>query len=236
MHRRYSNKKLKIKRTLLVAFSFLFFCSIFWVFAYKFIDPPFTSLMLIKYFKAPGDSRRIVKKWKDLDEISKNVVIATIASEDQKFMEHHGFDFDAINDSILQYEDRGGFRGASTISQQTAKNVFLFPSRSWIRKGLESYFTVLIETMWSKKRIIEVYLNVAEYGRGIYGVEAASNIYFHKHAKNLTQTEAAYLASLLPNPVIYSRNYSENLVKRQRWIIRQMNNLGGASYLSSLYE
>lgn len=236
MQRKPAKLLKRIKKIILVSISALFLSSILWVFIYKFINPPFTSLMVIKYFDAPKDKRRILKKWRDIEDISKNMVLATIASEDQKFIEHHGFDFDEINKSILEFEERGKIRGASTISQQTAKNVFLFPSRTWVRKGLESYFTVLIEIMWSKKRIIEVYLNVAELGRGIYGVEAASNIYFRKPAKNLTQSETAYLASILPNPVIYSRNYSDNLVRRQRWIIRQMNNLGGVSYLNALYN
>ena len=234
---RQPTKLLKnIKKIVLFSIASFFLCSILWVFMYKFINPPFTSLMIIKYFDASKDKRSIIKQWSDIKDISKYMVLATIAAEDQKFIDHHGFDFDQINISILEFEEKGRFRGASTISQQTAKNVFLFPSRSWIRKGLESYFTLLIELMWSKKRIIEVYLNVAEMGQGIYGVEAAANSFFGKKAKNLTQSEAAYLASLLPNPIVYRSNNSQNLVRRQKWIIMQMNNLGGVSYLTSLYE
>lgn len=236
MQRQITNLLKRTKKVIFVSISVLFLSSIFWVFIYKFINPPFTSLMLIKYYNASKDNKRILNKWRDIEDISKNMVLAVIASEDQKFIEHHGFDIDEINKSILEFEERGKFRGASTISQQTAKNVFLFPSRSWVRKGLESYFTILLEIMWSKKRIMEVYLNVAEMGQGIYGVEAASNNYFSKPAINLTQSEAAYLASLLPNPVRYSRNYSGSLVRRQKWIIRQMNNLGGISYINSLYD
>ena len=172
-----------------------------------------------------------------MDDISKNTILAVIAAEDQSFFIHHGFDFNEINKSILAYEKRGQFRGASTLSQQTAKNVFLLPVRSWLRKGFESYFTILIELLWGKKRIIEVYLNVAELGDGIYGVEAASNHYFAKSASKLNMRESAYLASLLPNPRIYSKkNYSDYRNKKIGWILKQMKNLGGVSYVEKRFK
>jgi len=160
-----------------------------------------------------------------------------ISSEDQRYLDHYGFDFREINNAILEFEKRGKFRGASTISQQTAKNVFLWPHRSFIRKGFEMYFTVLIELLWGKNRIVEVYLNVAEFGDTIYGVESAANYYFNKSSKNLTYKESAYLAALLPNPrILTEKGNSDYLRERQYWIIRQMNNLGGVSYVEKLYK
>jgi len=199
-----------IKKICLWTISIFFIITILWALIYRFLNPPFTPLMLVRYVQDDNPNKVLQKNWKDIDDISKNTVLAAVAAEDQSFFIHHGFDFNEINKSILAYEKRGQFRGASTLSQQTAKNVFLLPVRSWLRKGFESYFTILIELLWGKKRIIEVYLNVAELGDGIYGVEAASNHYFGKSASKLNMRESAFLASLLPNPRIYSKkNYSD---------------------------
>ncbi len=167
------------------------------------------------------------KDWTSLDEISPNMQLAVICSEDQNFFQHHGFDFNAIEKAMEHNEKHKRVRGASTISQQTAKNVFLYDGRNWIRKGFEVYFTFLIEVFWSKQRILEMYLNVIEFGDGIYGAEAASEEYFHIPAKKLSRAQAALLAAVLPNPRKYSaKNPSAYIRKRQQWILEQMTNWG----------
>ena len=172
--------------------------------------------------------------WVTLDEISPNMQLAVIAAEDQKFPNHWGFDFEAIQKAFKFNEKSQRTRGASTISQQTAKNLVLWHGQSWFRKGLEVPTTALMEIFWSKERILEVYLNIAEFGNGIFGVEAASRYYFKKSAKNLTQSEAALLAAVLPNPIIYTANTPSTLVrKKQSWIMRQMNGLG-LNYLKEM--
>jgi monofunctional biosynthetic peptidoglycan transglycosylase len=203
--------------------------SIFFTLLYKFVPVYYTPLMFIRYFEnvKAGKEARIERKWKSLDEISPNLWLAVVASEDNNFMKHHGFDIDAIKKAQKHNQTHARKRGASTISQQVAKNVFLWPSRTWVRKGLEAYFTFLIETFWSKKRILEVYLNVIEIGPGIYGAEAASQIYFHKPASKLTRGEAALIAAVLPAPL--RRNPakpSSYVLSRQQWILWNMNNIG----------
>lgn len=175
--------------------------SAFWILLLKFVPVYFTPLMAIRSVQHLGDdSFYTYKRWKPITQISDNMILAVMAAEDNRFLEHNGLDFEAI-DKAIEYNKRGKrTRGASTISQQTAKNVFLFPSRTWVRKGLEVYFTFGIELAWSKKRIMEVYLNVAEMGRGLYGAEAAANMMFSKKAKNLTVREASLIAAALPNP------------------------------------
>ena len=154
--------------------------------------------------------------------------LAVVCSEDQNFVRHSGFDFDAINKAIQYNEHHRRKRGASTISQQTAKNVFLWTGRSWFRKGLEVYFTFLIECLWSKERIMEVYLNVIEMGDGVYGAQAAAKMFFHKDALQLTRGEAARMAAVLPNPIRFSVSHpSPYILKRQAWIIHQMALWGG---------
>lgn len=168
--------------------------------------------------------------WVPMDKISPWMALAVIASEDQKFPSHWGFDVQAIQ-SVLD-NDGGKMRGASTISQQTAKNVFLWDGRSWMRKGLEAGLTVGIETVWTKRRILTVYLNVAEMGEGVFGVEEASQRYFHKSASRLTMSEAALLAAVLPNPIRYRADAPSAYVRqRQQWILRQMRQLGGSGFL-----
>jgi monofunctional biosynthetic peptidoglycan transglycosylase len=162
----------------------------------------------------------IEKQWVSIKDISPAMKRAVVRAEDDKFYEHHGFDFEAIEKAMKFNKTHKRQKGASTISQQTAKNVFLWPSRSWVRKGLEAYFTILIELAWSKERILEVYLNVIELGKGVYGVEAASKKFFHKRAKNLTAGEAALIAAVLPNPIKFKINKpSPYILKRQQKIM-----------------
>jgi len=191
--------------------------SVFLVALYRVVPPPVTPLMLIRLVEGYG----ISKSSRPLDEISPNLVHAAMASEDAKFCEHHGFDWDAIHAAWQHYgEGARPLRGASTISMQTAKNVFLWPGRDWIRKGLEAYFTVLIELAWGKERIIEIYLNVVEWGPGIYGAEAASQFYFHKPARALTAEEAARLAAILPDPLKWSASRPDRYVAERASFIR----------------
>ena len=162
-----------------------------------------------------------------MEEISDNLKLAVIASEDQNFPSHNGFDYKAIQKAMEDNKKGKRVRGASTISQQTAKNIFLWPQRSWFRKGLEVYFTFWIELLWSKERILEVYLNSIEMGKGVYGAEAAAQAWFKKSAENLTAYEAAAIAAILPNPREYRANPASSYIGgRQGWIVRQMRNLG----------
>ena len=190
--------------------------------------------MIIRCFEqvGNGEAPRLKKEWVSIDDMSKELPLAVIAAEDQKFPEHFGFDVEAIKKVMKQNErlkQRGKpIKGGSTISQQCAKNVFLFPQRSYIRKALEVYFTFLIEIFWSKKRIMEVYLNVIEMGNGIYGAEAASKEFFKKEAKNLTPSEAATLAAVLPNPRKWNAGKPNGyILKRKNWILKQMGHLRG---------
>jgi monofunctional biosynthetic peptidoglycan transglycosylase len=203
--------------------------------AFRWIDPPFTAFMVQSRIGALFSSKpyEFRHEWRDWDQISKNAALAVIASEDQMFPEHNGFDFKQI-DKALEARERGRrVRGASTISQQVAKNLFLWPGQSWFRKGLEAGITVLIETFWSKRRILEVYLNVAEFGRGTYGVQAASRRFFGKDASRLTRQDAALLAAVLPAPRRFKVETPSRYVRnRQAWIVRQMDALGGTSYLA----
>lgn len=209
--------------------------SIFFVILYKYVDPPLTPLMVIRSVQQGwnGHHVKISNEWRDLDQISANLQLAVVASEDNLFLTHHGFDFESIEKARDYNRKKQGqkMRGASTISQQTAKNVFLWPHRSWLRKGLEVYFTVLIEFVWGKKRILEVYLNVIEMGKGIYGAEAVSGYAFGKPAKNLTRSESALIAAILPNPLKWDiKTPSPYLRSRQQWILWNMNNIGKISF------
>lgn len=209
--------------------------SILFVVAYRFINPPVTPLMVIRLVQQAtgGQTVKLKKSWLPLAKISPNLPLAVVASEDNLFLEHNGFDMEAIQKAMDYNERKKGkrVRGGSTISQQTAKNVFLWPQRSWIRKGLEAYFTVLIEFVWGKKRIMEVYLNVIETGKGIYGAEAASQIYFNKSAAKLTSGEAALLAAILPNPQRWNPAApTAYLLGRQQWILWNMGNIGKVGF------
>jgi monofunctional biosynthetic peptidoglycan transglycosylase len=189
----------------------------------KWVDPPFTLTQLGSLFGGYGLKRDYVGS----EKISPNARLAVMASEDQLFPDHSGFDFKSIQ-KAMEYNKRkpGRVRGASTISQQVAKNVFLWQGRSWIRKGLEVYFTFMIETIWGKKRILETYLNVAEMGKGVFGIEAAARHHFGKSASALTRQEAAMIAAMLPNPKSYTiKPMSRAVSARYPWILRQMQNL-----------
>ena len=189
----------------------------------KFVDAPITITQINSIINGDGFNRSHV----NLNEISIQGKLAVIASEDQLFPDHNGFDIKSIK-KALAYNKRkpGRVRGASTISQQVAKNIFLWQGRSWIRKGLEVYFTFMIELIWGKQRILEMYLNEAEMGRGVFGIEAASQKYFKHSAKKLTKVEAAMIASSLPNPVRYTVKPTSKYVSRKYpWVMRQMNNL-----------
>ncbi len=199
-------------RLLLLALLVVVVMPVGWVLVYRFVPPPVTSLMLIRMVQGKGMDYR----WRGLNDIAPALPQAAIASEDARFCLHHGFDFTAMEKAMEHNDKRPGkIRGGSTISQQTAKNVFLWPHRDYVRKGLEAYFTVLIETLWGKKRIMEVYLNVVEMGPGYYGAEAASQIDFRHSAKRLTTNEAARLISILPNPLKYKVVGSGPYVQRR---------------------
>jgi monofunctional biosynthetic peptidoglycan transglycosylase len=208
------------------------------VVALRWIDPPFTTFMLTDRVDALFSNEKgyeFSKVWVDWDGISKHAALAVIASEDQQFLRHRGFDFKQIDKALADRERGRRVRGASTISQQVAKNIFLWRGQSWFRKGLEAGITVLIEACWSKQRILEVYLNIAEFGRGTYGVQAASHRFFDKDAARLTQAQAALLAAVLPAPTRFKVDApSRYVLKRQAWIKRQMIALGGTSYLAEL--
>jgi len=198
---------------------------------FKFVPVLVSPLMVIRYFEDPSEKQLWKHDWISIAEMPKNIQIAVICSEDQKFTQHNGFDIEAI-EKAYEYNKKGKrLKGASTISQQTAKNVFLWPSRSWLRKGLETYFTFLIEKIWSKERILEVYLNSIEMGNGVYGVEAAANYWFNKSAKKLTVYEAAAIASVLPNPRKYRANpASAYIQKRKQWVVDQMQFYGPLNF------
>ncbi len=208
------------------------------VVALRWIDPPFTSFMLQSRVGAIFSSKsgyEFRHEWRDWDRISRNAALAVVAAEDQQFPGHHGFDFKQIDKALADRERGRRVRGASTISQQVAKNLFLWPGQSWFRKGLEAGLTVLIEFTWSKQRILEVYLNVAEFGRGTFGVQAASRRFFHKDASRLTRADAALLAAVLPAPKRFRADAPSNYVRRrQAWIERQMSSLGGPAYVQGL--
>jgi len=207
-----------------------FVVTIAWVLIYRIVPVPVTMTMIANSISNIGsdDPVRWKKDWVSLDKISNSMQMAVVASEDQKFAAHNGFDLEAIKKAFKHNEKGRSIKGGSTISQQTAKNAFLWQGRSWIRKGLEAYFTVLIELLWGKQRIMEVYLNVAEMGNGIYGAQAAAQEFFNKDAARLNDSEAALLAAVLPSPKRYSaKNPGPYVRKRQQWIKRQMRNLRG---------
>lgn len=200
--------------------------SLFWVLLLIFMNPPVTFLQLQRAIerKAAGKEWKIEKDWLPYDEMSDNLKRAAIAGEDATFLKHNGFDTKAIMEAFEKNQEGKKLRGGSTISQQVAKNVFLWPERSWFRKGLETYFTVLIEVFWSKKRILEVYLNVIEMGQGVYGAEAAAQYYYSKSAKSLTKKEAALIIAILPSPQKWdARRPSSYVNRRANSIVRYIN-------------
>ncbi len=223
----------------LLALPFLFLLgSVLQVAILRFVDPPFSSFMAIRQFQAwkSGDwEYRSAHAWRDLDDISTHLPVALVAAEDQNFAVHHGFDLKAIEKARQQNARGRKVRGASTISQQLAKNLFLWSGRSWVRKGIEAWYTLLIETMWPKARILELYANFAEFGDGVYGAQAAAKTYFGRDAKHLTSAQGARLAAVLPNPKKYDAGHPGPYVQRRtRAIERQMRHIGGADYLGKL--
>ena len=208
------------------------------VLAWRWVDPVTTSFILQRKAQAVLDGERardVEQRWVDWHRISPHMGLAVIASEDQRFARHFGFDLAAIQDAIEEREAGGRVRGASTISQQVAKNLFLWSGRSYVRKGLEAYVTVLIEMFWSKRRILEVYLNVAQFGDKTFGVGAASRRFFGKPASALTSREAALLAAVLPNPArMQAHDPSPYVKRRARWIQHQMWRLGGTEFVRGI--
>ncbi|RNW27070.1 monofunctional biosynthetic peptidoglycan transglycosylase [Citrobacter werkmanii] len=213
--------------------------AVFWgggIALFSVMPVPFSAVMVERQLGAwlSGDFGYVAHSdWVSMDEISPWMGLAVIAAEDQKFPDHWGFDVSAIEKALAHNErNENRIRGASTLSQQTAKNLFLWDGRSWVRKGLEAGLTLGMETVWSKKRILTVYLNVAEFGDGIFGVEEAAQRYFHKPASRLSMSEAALLAAVLPNPLRFKANAPSGYVRsRQAWIMRQMRQLGGESFM-----
>jgi monofunctional glycosyltransferase len=219
----------------LIAMSLLVVLSLRW------IDPPTSSFMvqdrMENWFAASKEKYPLRHEWVDWPNIAWTAKVAVISSEDQRFAEHFGFDLKQINNALEERERGKRVRGASTISQQVAKNLFLWPGQSWIRKGCEAYFTLLIEAFWSKQRILEMYLNVAEFGRGTFGVGAASAVFFHKPTSRLSASDAALLAAVLPNPKRMRVDAPSRYVRsRQLWILNQMRRLGGPSVLTEFSE
>ncbi len=206
-------------------FWILFIGQFLYIIILKWIDPPFTLTQLGSLFSGNGLKRDYIDK----EEMSPYAGLAVIASEDQLFPDHNGFDWKSIQKAMEKNQKSKRIAGASTISQQVAKNVFLWQGRTWLRKGLETYFTFMIEWIWSKERILEMYLNVAEMGKGIFGIEAAAQHYFKKPAAKLTKTQAAMIAACLPNPVQYTiKPPSKYVTARYPWVLQQMNNLESA--------
>jgi len=200
---------------------------------FKWVPVPATPLMAIRYFEQKQTDQKTVWKhdWVPLEDISKNLQLAVICSEDQNFLKHRGFDIQAIEKAIEDNQKGKRIRGGSTISQQTAKNVFLWPQRSWLRKGMEAYLTILIELIWSKERIMEVYLNSIEMGNGVYGAEAAAQYWFKKPASKLSKSEAAAIAAILPRPLKYKANPpTAYIASRKLWIMKQMMFFGPLKY------
>ena len=230
----------RVARRFAIGLLSLALASVVVVALFRWVPVPVTSLMIRDWIvsadkKRPGAATP--HDWVPWPEISKQAAVAVIASEDQKFLEHQGFDLAAIDKALTDAQRGRRQRGASTISQQVAKNLFLWPGHSWLRKGFEAWFTLWIEWLWPKQRILEVYLNSAEFGRGVWGVEAASRHFFHKSASKLDRSEAALLAAVLPNPKHFRVDRPSAYVQqRQAWIMRQMTMLGGVRLLDGLDE
>jgi len=236
-----ARSKSRLARTVRALLWALFLCvllSVGSVLSFRWVDPPYSAFMAQTQIAAwiNRDSSYVFRhSWADLDRISPNLPLAVVASEDQKFPEHWGFDVEAIEKAYALNQHSHRVRGASTISQQVAKNMFLWSGRSYFRKALEAYFTVLIESCWPKRRILEIYLNIAEFGYGTYGAEAAAQRFFHESAARLSRADAATLAAVLPNPQHFSAQAPSRYVQQRReWILRQMQALGGPEMLSEI--
>lgn len=215
----------KIFRFLFKLFLWFIVLSVFSVILFRFVPVPFTPLMISRALEQKADGREMTSShhWVPIEEMSPNIQIAVIASEDDGFLTHSGFDFDAMYKAYKSNRKGKKLKGGSTISQQTAKNVFLWQGRSYLRKGLEAYFAMLIELLWSKERIMEVYLNSIEMGKGVYGIQAAAQHWYHKDAKDLSKYEAAGIAAILPNPRKYRATRSSSYIERRKGkIVRLM--------------
>jgi monofunctional biosynthetic peptidoglycan transglycosylase len=234
---RFRKRALAALKYFSVAVLAFVFLSIGAVLFLRFVHPFASALMVERRIESwfGKDPYKPQYHWVPLDQIAPAMGVAVIAAEDQKFAEHFGFDWKAIDKALAENGHGSRTRGASTLSQQTAKNLFLWSGRRWVRKGLEAYFTLLLETLWPKHRILETYLNIAEFGDGIYGVEAASQHYFHKPASRLSGSEAALLAAVLPSPRRFKVSAPTAYVReRQQWILNQMGQIGGAAALKAL--
>jgi len=204
----------------------------------RFVDPPRSMFMLLRQVEAWREDEAgfvLHHEWRDLKQIAPSLPLAVIAAEDQRFLQHHGFDLDAIRAARTHNARGGRVRGASTLSQQLAKNLFLWSGRSWLRKGLEAWYTLWLEILWPKSRILEVYLNVAEFGDGVYGAQAAAQVMFRADAAQLDAEHSARLAAVLPNPRRYNAAHPGVYVQRRtQWILRQMRQLGGEESLHEM--
>ena len=203
--------------------------TVLWVLVYRFVNPPITLLMIQRNMERSSEDKpsKMKKDWVDFEDISDNMKRAAVSAEDQLFLKHLGFDIKAIEKAFATNKKGKKIKGGSTISQQTAKNVFLWPGRSWVRKGFEAYFTLLIEILWSKERILEVYLNVIEMGDGVYGAEAAAQEYFGKSCRKLTRSQSALIAACFPNPRRWTPRKPTTYIRhRQYLILKNMKRLG----------
>ncbi len=244
MTKKSSSSKISFKQRIFkifkwfLKFAIMFFVfTILLVFSMRWINPVTSSIMIQRQisYLFDGEFELINYHWVDYDDVSKFMPIAIVAAEDQNFPKHFGFDFKQIEKALKENKRGRRVRGASTITQQVAKNLFLWEGKSFVRKGVEAYFTLLIELLWDKQRILEVHMNIAEMGDKIFGVGTASVAYFKKPASKLTIAQAALLAATLPNPKKYSAVKPSGYVRgRQNWIIRQINSLGGADYLKDI--
>lgn len=225
----------KLIAAALIAFVYLSFLSVLLL---KWFHPPTTAFMLQRQFEIYWNEDKDLKinyEWADWEEISPYVKVAAITSEDQRFAEHWGLDLDAIEKAIDEHQRGESLRGASTITQQTAKNLFLWPGQSFLRKGIEAYLSLLMEGLLSKKRILEIYLNIAEFGNGVYGVKAASEIYFNARPANLNMIQSALMVTALPSPRRYNlADPSPYMIDRRNWILQYMFYLGNTDYLKKL--
>lgn len=199
----------------------------------RWLDPPSSMVMLIQRFESRNvEGFELDYRWRDWAALSTQLPIALVAAEDQQFPAHHGFDLDAISRALDHNDNGGRVRGASTISQQVAKNLFLWQGRSWLRKGMEAWYTLWLEALWPKRRLLEVYANIAEFGEGVYGVEAAAQRYFKVSASALSSAQSARLAAVLPSPRRWHADRpGPYVLARQAWVERQVRQLGGPEYL-----
>ena len=244
MAKKTSSKKISFGKRIfnffkwILKFAIFFFVStVLLVFTMRWINPVTSSIMIQRQISGlfDGEFELIKYHWVDYDDVSKFMPIAIVAAEDQNFPKHFGFDFKQIEKALKENKRGRRVRGASTITQQVAKNLFLWEGKSFVRKGIEAYFTLLIELLWDKQRILEVHMNIAEMGDKIFGVGTASVAYFKKPAAGLNIRQAALLAAILPNPKKYSAIKPSGYVRgRQNWIVRQINSLGGVNYLKDL--